>query len=75
MCKHYIDIISGYISGNKTSYHVGYELLANNGIRNFRYNGADFVCAGMFDFQIQEDATFAREAIEKARNRPRPWCV
>jgi len=29
----------------------------------------------MFDFQIQEDAAFAREAIEKARNRPRPWCV
>ena len=45
------------------------------GFRYAFYNGADFVCVGMFDFQIQEDATFAREAIEKAKNRPRPWCV
>ncbi len=45
------------------------------GFRYAFYNGADFVCAGMFDFQIQEDAAFAREAIERAKNRPRPWCV
>lgn len=35
--------------------------------------GADFVCVGMFDFQIAEDAALARRAIEKARLRPRPW--
>jgi len=45
------------------------------GFRYAFYNGADFVCVGMFDFQLQEDATFAREAIEKAKNRPRAWCV
>jgi hypothetical protein len=45
------------------------------GFRYAFYNGADFACVGMFDFQIQEDAAFAREAIEKAKNRPRPWCV
>ena len=45
------------------------------GFRYAYYNGADFVCAGMFDFQIQEDAGFAREAIERAKSRPRPWCV
>jgi hypothetical protein len=45
------------------------------GFRYAFYYGADFVCAGMFDFQVEEDAGFAREAIEKARNRPRPWCV
>lgn len=45
------------------------------GFRYAYYYGADFVCAGMFDFQIQEDAAFAREAIEKAKNRPRPWCA
>ena len=43
------------------------------GFRYAYYYGADFVCAGMFDFQIQEDADFAREAIEKAKNRVRPW--
>ncbi len=45
------------------------------GFRYAFYYGADFVCAGMFDFQIQEDAAFAREAIERAKGRPRPWCV
>jgi hypothetical protein len=45
------------------------------GFRYAFYNGADFVCAGMFDFHIQEDAAFAREAIEKAKSRPRAWCV
>ena len=45
------------------------------GFRYAFYNGADFVCAGMFDFQIQEDAAFAREAVEKAKNRPRSWCA
>jgi hypothetical protein len=45
------------------------------GFRYAFYHGADFVCAGMFDFQIEEDAALAREAIAKARNRPRPWCV
>lgn len=45
------------------------------GFRYAFYHGADFVCAGMFDFQVQEDAGFAREAIDKAKNRPRPWCV
>ncbi len=45
------------------------------GFRYAYYNGADFVCAGMFDFQIQEDAEFARVGIERAKSRPRPWCV
>lgn len=35
-------------------------------------NGADFVLAGMFDFQIEEDAQIARDAIVKAK-RSRPW--
>jgi hypothetical protein len=35
-------------------------------------NGADFVLAGMFDFQIAEDAQIARDAIAKAK-RSRPW--
>jgi hypothetical protein len=35
-------------------------------------NGADFVLAGMFDFQIADDAQIARDAIAKAK-RTRPW--
>lgn len=36
-------------------------------------NGADFVVAGMFDFQIAEDARLAIEAIRGADRRKRPW--
>jgi hypothetical protein len=36
-------------------------------------NGADFICLGMFDYQVREDAIISRKAIEKARNRERPW--
>ena len=44
----------------------------------FRYafeNGADFIVAGMFDFQVEADVRTAIDAIEKApRARKRPWC-
>ncbi|MCY2994143.1 MAG: hypothetical protein NTY19_40640 [Planctomycetota bacterium] len=36
-------------------------------------NGADFVVAGMFDFQVEQDAKIAIEAIGKIHNRKRPW--
>jgi hypothetical protein len=42
----------------------------------FRYafmHGADFVLAGMFDFEIQEDVRLATEAINRNQGRPRPW--
>ena len=35
-------------------------------------NGADHILAGMFDFEIAEDAKIAREAIAQA-DRSRPW--
>jgi len=38
----------------------------------FRH-GADFILAGMFDYQIAEDAKIATEAIRQFTNRKRPW--
>jgi hypothetical protein len=35
-------------------------------------NGADFVLAGMFDFQIEEDVQLAKEALANVK-RERPW--
>lgn len=42
----------------------------------FRYafqNGADCVLAGMFDYEIAEDVKLALEALDRAKNRARPW--
>jgi hypothetical protein len=36
-------------------------------------NGADFVLAGMFDFEIAEDAKLCAEAAGRYRQRERPW--
>jgi hypothetical protein len=36
-------------------------------------NGADFVIAGMFDFQVETDVKIAIESLRKAGSRKRPW--
>ena len=42
----------------------------------FRYafeSGADFVCCGMYDFQIVEDINLANKILSNIKTRPRPW--
>ncbi len=36
-------------------------------------NGADFMCVGMFDFQVAEDAALAKKVFAEHRDRARPW--
>jgi hypothetical protein len=36
-------------------------------------NGADFIVAGMFDFQIEEDVKIAIDVLRKLGTRKRPW--
>ncbi|MBN1765209.1 MAG: DoxX family membrane protein [Sedimentisphaerales bacterium] len=36
-------------------------------------NGADFICVGMYDFQIVEDTNIAYEVLNGEINRNRPW--
>lgn len=38
-------------------------------------NGADFIIAGMFDFQVEADVKIALEALQKLDSRKRPWCA
>ena len=42
----------------------------------FRYafeNGADIICAGMYDFQMVEDVNIALEVLNGPLHRTRPW--
>ncbi len=58
---------------------VAFKVLAAGSIppkEAFQYafaNGADFICAGMFDFQVREDAIVARSVLKAGVARRRPW--
>lgn len=60
---------------------IAYKVLGAGAIHpreGFRYaleNGADFLCVGMFDFQVAEDASVARDILASALKRARPWCA
>ena len=57
---------------------IAYKVMAAGAIppqKAFSYafeKGADFILAGIFDWQVAEDAQIARDAIANAR-RTRPW--
>jgi hypothetical protein len=36
-------------------------------------HGADFILAGMFDFEIAEDAALCADAVARHAQRDRPW--
>ena len=58
---------------------IAFKVLAAGAIHpreGFRYafeNGADFVCVGMFDFQVRENAIITRDIVSGKLNRQRPW--
>jgi hypothetical protein len=58
---------------------IAFKVLAAGAIKpevGLKYafeNGADFVCLGMYDFQIVEDVNIALNVLEKINDRQRPW--
>jgi len=60
---------------------IAFKILAAGAIHpdeGFPYafkNGADFICVGMYDFQIVDDVNIALEAFANNQERQRPWCA
>jgi len=58
---------------------MGYKVLAAGAIHpkdGFKWafeNGADFICAGMFDFQVVEDVNICIDTLNQMQNRKREW--
>ena len=58
---------------------IAFKVLAAGAIhpkQGFRYafkNGADFVVAGMFDFQVRQDVILAKDILSKEISWERPW--
>ena len=60
---------------------IAFKILAAGAIRpesGFRYaleSGADFICVGMFDFQVEANVALARSLLADPaiQNRPRAW--
>ena len=60
---------------------IAFKVLAAGALHprdGFRYafeKGADFICVGMYDFQVVEDCNIALDVLQADLNRKRPWCA
>jgi uncharacterized membrane protein YphA (DoxX/SURF4 family) len=70
--------VSEFFRKNTTPW-IAYKVLAAGAIKpedGFKYafeNGADFICVGMFDFQVIENANIVYNILNPALERERKW--
>lgn len=67
--------------GKLTQPWIAFKVLAAGAIHpkdGFKFafqNGADFICVGMYDFQMVEDVNLALDVLDSKPERTRPWCA
>jgi hypothetical protein len=72
------DEVAAFFKECKTPW-IGYKVLAAGAIApedGFKYafeNGTDFVCVGMFDFQVIPNANIVHNVLDSNLNRERSW--
>jgi hypothetical protein len=60
---------------------IAFKVLAGGAISppdGFKFafeNGADFICVGMFDFQLIQNVNTVLDVLANVKSRPRPWCA
>ena len=70
--------VTAFFKNCKTPW-IGYKVLAAGAIHpedGFKYafeNGADFICVGMFDFQVIPNANIVHNILNSNLNRERSW--
>jgi len=58
---------------------IAFKVLAAGAIRpdsGFKHafaNGADFICVGMFDFQVEQNVALVKSILPQVQNRERAW--
>ena len=64
---------------NKDIPFMAFKVLAGGAIHpneGFKFafeNGADFICVGMFDYQIIEEVNIAQDVLSSPLHRDRNW--
>ncbi len=52
---------------------AGGAIPPKDGFRFAFENGADFICVGMFDFQVVEDVNLVIDVLNELEGRQREW--